>query len=213
MAFVKSKPKNKPGRTFPDTVTMGVYLADGKAVDRKSMVIRFAKTVLEQLGWITDPPTTVAVFEGTDTDVGFLQIAIDPQGYFVTGTKSKTGQSRSITVPLERLNHYVLNDPAPIPSSPVQFVIEGDTVLVECPDWLRFNPLSVEPKVTEIMPPQPTKDAATHKTYVPRSETFEELMATTPAAPPPKSMPRLVATNASGGALPMNVRKGRKHVR
>jgi hypothetical protein len=216
MAFVKTKPKLRAGRNVVDTVSMGVYLADGKKVDRKSVVFRFASTVLDKLGWqpTDEKPVLVNVFEGTDTDVGFLQLVPDAEGYSVTGKISQSSnQSRSISVGIDRFTHYVLNEPGSVPSAPVQYVVEGNTLLIECPDWLRFNPLSVEPKVTEIMAPQPTKDAAQHKTHVPRSETFEELMATTPVAPPPKPMPRLVATNASGGALPMNVRKGRKYVR
>jgi hypothetical protein len=119
MAFVKTKSKPRPGRNGSVEVTMGAYLAGDKGVARKSVVIRIGVPTLTQLGWHTEPQTLVSVMEGTDTDVGFLQLVPDEAGYAVTGTKSKTGQSRSVTVPIDRFNHYILNE-APVPSAPVE---------------------------------------------------------------------------------------------
>jgi hypothetical protein len=212
MAFVKTKPKLRAGRGRTDAVSMGVYLADGKDVERKSVTFRFSSSVLDKLGWkpVDGKPFFVNVLEGTDTDTGFLQLAPDVDGYSVTGKTAapeNSVQSRSITVGIDRFQHYVLNEPGPVPSAPVQYVIDGDTMLIECPDWLRFNPLSV---------PQPEPVVAPHQTHVSREDhkAFEELMKDTRPLPPPRSVPKLVQTNASAGAVPMHVRgKGRKHVR
>jgi hypothetical protein len=85
-------------------------------------------------------------------------------------------------------------------------------MLIECPDWLRFNPLTApQPE------PVPEPVAAPHKTHVHREDQhlFKEVMADTRPLPMPETVPKLVATNAAAGALPMHVRggKGRKHAR
>ena len=209
MAFVKTKPKLRAGRNVTDTVAMGVYLADGKSLDRKSVVFRFSGSVLDTLGWqpTNDTVMRVIVLEGTDTDIGFLQLVPDTSGYAVTGKGKSTNLSRGISIGIDRFQHYVLNEPGAVPSATVQYVIEGDTLLVECPDWLRFNPQSVpQPRA------EPPPVGAPQRTHVPR-ETFEELMRATTDVPV-RPQPKLVASNASAGAVPMHVRgKGRKHVR
>lgn len=158
MAFVKTKPKKTPGRGYIDDVTMGVYLADSHGIERKSVVFRFSPDVLNQLGWNGDPPTRVSVLEGTGSDTGFLQVVVDQHGYSVTGTKSKTGQSRSITMAVDRFNHYVLNEPGPIQAERVQFSVEADYILIECPDWLRFNPLTAPAPEPAPEPPQDNRE-------------------------------------------------------
>jgi hypothetical protein len=149
-------------------------------------VFRFSPNILAQLGWATDPVTLVIVLEGTGSDVGFLQIVADPRGYAVTGSKTKAGQSRNITVGVDRFNHYVLNEPGPIPTAPVSFVLENGYMLIECPDWLKFNPLSV-PQPEPVVAPEPTR-------VVSRDEQFADLMAD--VKPMPKATPRLVASNS-----------------
>jgi hypothetical protein len=130
------------------------------------------------LGWDKEG-TTAVVLEGTDTDVGFLQITPDPAGYSVTGKSTKSAQSRGITVAIDRFQHYILNE-APVPTMPVQFMVEGDTLIVECPDWLRFNPLSVpQPEPVADPPPQPTR-------VVSRDEQFADLVADVKPMPKPK---------------------------
>jgi hypothetical protein len=165
MAFVRIKPKKSTGRGAADSVSMGAYLADGKDISRKSVVFRFSRSVVEQLGWDKEG-TTAVVLEGTDTDVGFLQITPDPAGYSVTGKSTKSAQSRGITVAIDRFQHYILNE-APVPTMPVQFMVEGDTLIVECPEPV------ADP------PPQPTR-------VVSRDEQFADLVADVKPMPKPK---------------------------
>jgi hypothetical protein len=63
-------------------------------------------------------------------------------------------------VSVTRFKHYVLNDTArDIEPAPVEFTVDEKehTILIQCPDWLRYNPLSVpvqpKPVVKEVVTP------------------------------------------------------------
>jgi hypothetical protein len=85
------------------------------------------------------------VQEGVGAESGFLQLVEDERGY----TFSTSGKHRELAVSANitesNLAHYVLNE-VPVTSSPVEFSIEDDgaTILLQCPDWLRYNPLSYD---------------------------------------------------------------------
>jgi hypothetical protein len=60
-----------------------------------------------------------------------------------------------------RFRHYIINE-VPTPLMDVEFTYDAKdkTVLIQCPDWLRYNPLSVpQPAVVEEKKPvsPPTK--------------------------------------------------------
>jgi hypothetical protein len=140
---------------------MGTYLADGKIHKGKSVAFRISRTLVNELGWKEDEDgrIRIGIFEGTDKDVGFLQLALDPRGY-AGGSKGKEGheQGISISVSVDRFKHYVLNE-CPMPAAQVTHIVDGDTLVVECPDWLRFNPQSVaqsgpkpETKIVDMHP-------------------------------------------------------------
>jgi hypothetical protein len=165
MAFVRVTAVHRPRRGQGETVTMGLYLADGKHVKRKTIGFRFTRSLLDKLGWPAGhEPYLVSLFEGIGEDVGFWQIAPDKEGYSLTGKKGEAGlsQGRAFQVNTDSLKHYVLNEPGPITARPVSHIAEGSTLIIECPDWLKFNPQSVS-------------NGAAHQTHV----------VTLPPLPPP----------------------------
>ena len=152
MAFVKvDKARRIRGMGAP-VITMGSYLADGKLHKSKSVAFRISAALVEQIGWKADDGRIrLSVFEGTDKDKGFLQLMPTEDGY--AGTFRNKSQGVSINVTIERFKHYVLNE-CPTSAQPVDHIIDGEALVVECPDWLRFNPQTVpEPEpapVTEL---------------------------------------------------------------
>ena len=155
MAFVKVN-KSKHNVTEGNAVlTMGAYLGDGKVHKSRSVAFRFTRTLMEQLGWIRDGRVGLAMYEGTDKDAGFLQITPEPDGYTLVvnnrGSSNSTGGAISVTA--DRFKHYVLNE-CPVSTCVAQHSVDGNSLIIECPEWLRFNPESV-PKPTPVAPPPP----------------------------------------------------------
>jgi hypothetical protein len=147
MAFVRVAAIHRPRSVVDEVVTMGLYLADGKKVQRKSIAFRFSRALLDKLGWAVDKSTVVGVFEGIGEDIGFWQIAPDTSGY-VVATKGrdskKPNQGAAFMLNTINLQHYVLNEPGPVSAKVVQHIVEGNILIIECPDWLRFNPQSIQ---------------------------------------------------------------------
>lgn len=137
-------------------VVMGAYLADGKAHKSRSVTFRMTRPLLDQLGWTLDDHGRigVAVHEGTGADQGYIQLVQDEErGYRgsqggSTNAEDRVNQGVSISVTIERFRHYVLNE-CPVPSHQVNFIIDGNALIVECPDWLRYNTQSAPPPVVE----------------------------------------------------------------
>ena len=150
MAFVKVEKLRTGGRgTLAPTVTMGAYLADGDRHKSKHVIFRLSRSLLTQLGWeFTDRTINFTVNEGTDDDKGYLQIVPSEYGRRSTvGTGEHAGLS--ISVAIEGFKHYVLNE-CPVSAAPVVYLIDDKALIIECPDWLRFNPQSVpEPEKKE----------------------------------------------------------------
>ena len=148
MAFVRVD-KSRQGGTHlaVPMVTMGTYLADGKKHKTKHIAFRISRPLLEQLGWAFDGVSVnVTVNEGTDKDSGYLQLVpatADLHTRRLTlshGGKGNQGVSVSITA--DNFRHYVLNE-CPVSADITPHIVDGDTLIIECPDWLRYNPQSV----------------------------------------------------------------------
>jgi len=163
MAFVKVS-KSAVGSKFSvPEIRMGSHLQSNKV--NRGIYFSISASVVEQAKWIlvgTDSGTrekaNIDVLEGTGDDAGFLMLVqtSDGTGYSVGREKSK-GMSVAFAVSYARMKHYVLNE-LPIEPHSVNFTIEADnSILIECPDWLRYNPLSVK----EEAPPSPPPPTAT----------------------------------------------------
>jgi hypothetical protein len=134
-------------------ITMGAYLADGKKHKLRSIAFRITYPLIVQLGWtIKDHKLSIGINEGTGTDKGFLQLVEDELGYRGAqghrSNKSDSFMGISVSITIERFQHYVLNE-CPVSAKPANHIVDGNALIVECPDWLRFNPLSVPEEVKE----------------------------------------------------------------
>ena len=143
-------------------VTMGTYLADGKAHKGRSISFRLTYPLFVQLGWeIKDRKIGIGINEGVGEDAGFLQLIHDEahgyRGSQGSATRSREYQGVTISVTYERFKHYVLNE-CPVSAHLVNHMVDNNTLIVECPDWLRFNPQSVpeqqqqQPKLEDRLP-------------------------------------------------------------
>ena len=136
-------------------IRMGATLSTG-AGKPKSLHIYIDDSIIPQLGIeLMDANTRchLALHEGTEQDAGFLMLIPDSSGYAVVASKQRS-LTLSMAIAVSKIRHYVLNE-CPVPVTPVEFSIEDHTILLQCPDWLRYNSLSLQPKqvVRQLNPP------------------------------------------------------------
>ena len=146
MPFVEViKSRNRWALSAEPQLTMAAYLADGKNFKGKSVGFRLTRSLVDALGWeLTEKSISIKVNEGIGDDAGFLQLLRGEPGFLAsTSYANKSGtQGISFSSIDKNFKHYVLNE-CPVPAVIVQFDIIKDTLLVACPDWLRYDPTTV----------------------------------------------------------------------
>ena len=152
MAFVRvEKLRRGIGSMLLPIITLGAYLADGKVHKTKSIGMRFSDPLIQQLGWKLDERSMyININEGIDDDQGYLQIVQTTEDIHARRiTRSEKGGHHGIALNMgaDALKHYVLNE-CPVPAAPATHMIDGNALLIECPDWLRYNPESVPKKAS-----------------------------------------------------------------
>lgn len=149
-------------------IRMGTHLQGSKTP--RSVYMSISLSVLDQMGWSYTPEEderarcSIAVHEGTHEDAGFFMLERDPSGYTFGGANNnKEARSALVSnIAVTKLRHYAVNDPLmEHPPEHVEFTIDEKegTILIQLPDWLRYNESSVpdpEPEVY-IEPPPPPK--------------------------------------------------------
>jgi hypothetical protein len=173
MAFVKIS-KSSVG-AFKDglpIIRMGSHLQSQKQSSR-AIYFSLTRPVIDQVGWEIKSiegteervAVSVAIHEGTGTDAGFLLLEQEEGGYRLGSTRNdRQTYSFAMNVSVTRLKHYVVNDPLIEKSvQEVEFTVDekDHTILIQCPDWLRYNSLSVPqpepaPVKVETKDPRPT---------------------------------------------------------
>jgi hypothetical protein len=186
MAFVKVERKTVEQT---DAVLMGLYLSDSKAFKGRSVVFTIARSIIAKLGWDdSDNRVRVAVYEGVREDAGFFMIQPSDQGYTASaGNKGSSHTPLRFSVIARRLRHYTLND-TKAESQIVQHMIDGDSLIVECPEWLKINPLSGKPEKPVEVEPEPKLLPAFPETRVSHS-----------VQQPPPGMPKRRGRPPKGG--------------
>jgi hypothetical protein len=186
MAFVKVS-KSNTGASYGsgvEEVRLGYHLSNVGDRGGKSMYITITRALVDKLGWKVEQQDngrntmSVTIHEGTYEDAGFLMFENTDTGYTL-GTNSSTAGAHhalSSSISISRIKHYAVNEPTEEKlTAACEFVINDDnTILVQCPDWLRYNsasvpeqPVKVEPvKEKEVLPieedePPPTKPKIT----------------------------------------------------
>lgn len=161
MAFVRvDKYRQIVGATTSPIVTMGAYLADGKRHASKSVMIRISRPLVTLLGWeVIDRTLYINVNEGTGSDKGYLQVTQTTPGaahsrrmtFSVSDAEQKQGLAVSLVT--DSFKHYVLNE-CPVSAAVVEHMIDDGALIIECPDWLRFDPTTEkEPEPEPIKKP------------------------------------------------------------
>lgn len=160
MAFEKVVKSAVGARGLHYEIRMGSQLQSAKQLHR-SIYFAITRSVIDDVGWevaAQDDTSRDVCFidmhEGTGTDAGFLLMmqASDSKGYSLGTTKLKN-HTFSMGLATSRIRHYVLNE-LPVDPAPVEFTVDKNekSILIQCPDWLRYNPLAA-PK-EESPPPQ-----------------------------------------------------------
>jgi len=172
----------------------------------RSIYFALTRPLIEQVGWhiaADEERETirVAVNEGSGEDAGFLLLSEDLEKGYAFGTNAgRKGQSMSGGVSVTRFRHYVLNDTTQdIEPEAVEFTVDEEehTILVQCPDWLRYNPLSVPleakpvaPVVKEVVAPVAPVTFHKEKKGQAALASFDELMSERTVEVSPESLNR-----------------------
>jgi len=173
MPFVKLN-KSRSGAYYDNTepqVRMG-YRLQSDIMPSRAIYFALTQSAVAAAGWKAEERpngrvvVTVDILEGTHDDAGFLMLMPDPKGYSF-GTNRATGENATNTsltchIIAAKFKHYVMNDPDEIDPHVVEHSYMEGGILIQCPDWLRYNPLSL-PVRQEPSPPRPTKDDADNK--------------------------------------------------
>ena len=163
MAFTQINKSSLGSHSNKNEIRMGSR-RQSQSVPARSIYFAITRDVLAQVGWtltVDDDDggdrewVQVAVNEGSEEDAGFLLLTEDKAKGYVFGTnKGATGFSLAGSVSCTRFKHYVLNDTSiDIEPAAVEFTVDEKehSILIQCPDWLRYNPLSV-PAVAKPKP-------------------------------------------------------------
>ena len=186
MAFVKVN-KSNTGASYGsgvEEVRLGYHLSNGGSRGGRSMYVTITRALADKLGWKVEQQDngrntmSVIIHEGTYEDAGFLMFENAEAGYSLGTNGSTAGAHHALSssISMSRIKHYAVNDPSEEKlTAACEYVINDDnTLLVQCPDWLRYNaasvpeqPVKVEPvQVKEVLPieddePPPTKPKIT----------------------------------------------------
>lgn len=162
MAFVKVQKATGLGNTGLGrygAIRLGAHLADNNVP--RSIYISITPDVIDSVGWeIVHAQSQrktksgelyerafcrIALNEGVGTDAGFIQLSEDKERGYVVGTTKGTRTSFTCSVGMAGIKHYVFNE-VPVDPGLVEFTVdpEDKTILIQCPDWLRYNPESYQ---------------------------------------------------------------------
>jgi len=162
MAFVRIEKSNvgQWANRGPE-IRLGLNMQSDKVA--RSVYIAMTPATVAEVGWAvkqTDSGRTyvrIEVHEGTYEDQGFLMIVQSEMGYVLGTNKGNIttgheGSSLTCHISMSKFKHYVPNELIDVPPVPVEYTVSDGGLLVQCPEWLRYNPLS--------LPPPPVKEAA-----------------------------------------------------
>lgn len=159
MAFVKIVKGSTGGYAHtppPPEVRMGAH----RNKTGKSIYLSITDPVIQQLKWKTETRENrtvvyVDIQEGVGDDAGFWLICESSDRPYVIGKDTDRSHAFTTNLTASKMKHYVLNDDQ-MPVHLVEFTVDEKerTILIQCPDWLRYNPQSYkEPPKLELTPP------------------------------------------------------------
>jgi hypothetical protein len=144
---------------------MGAHARGKEVGDAKARPLYFAITpdIIDALGWPINADredrrmTHVSVHEGVGDDAGFLLVVLDTERGYALGTNGEHANSFSMNITTSRLQHYKV-DQGVHSIRPVDYTLDEKekVLLIECPQWLRYDPMSYTPPRKEPAP-RPTQ--------------------------------------------------------
>lgn len=148
MPFVSIKPKLRltGGSVSLTHITIGAYLAEGISKPR-NISFRIPFQIMIDSGIpFENHKAMIGIHEGVGTDVGFVQLYHEPDPR--VGISSSQGHKKERTEPsnqgftasfrFERLQYYAPTE-WPITATQVNHIVEGNSLIIEVPDWFRPN--------------------------------------------------------------------------
>lgn len=166
MAFVKIEKGLRRIRGNIPEVRLGAY----RGKQGRVVYIAISEAACEMAGWTIHQTegkkrrtVNVMINEGVGDDAGFWLFTEDEEFGYSLGADHVSAGALCSSVLVTRFQHYLLNDSeGNISTEEVASTVDEKehTILVQCPDWLRYNPQSYQepekPKVEERRPaPRP----------------------------------------------------------
>ena len=169
MAFTQINKSSVGARSSVSEIRMGSR-RQSNSNPARSIYFAVTRDVAARAGWevISDTEGArewiqVAVNEGSEEDAGFLLLTEDrAKGYIFGTNKGQTGYALAGSVTVVRFKHYVLNDvEIDIEPAAVEFTVDEKehSILIQCPDWLLYNPLSVPVPAKKVEVAAPVANA------------------------------------------------------
>jgi len=134
--------------TISPIIRMGSQLAGNKTP--RLITISISRPALALVGFTAfsevNTKCRLRIDEGWGDDAGFWLLTPKPldtreRTYACTASSNRFSTVHA-QVPMHIITHYVLNE-KPIDAHDVEFDVQGESLLVQCPDWLRYNPQSL----------------------------------------------------------------------
>ena len=191
MAFNKVSKSSAGGQSWrkEPSVRMSAYKRQDDSM-KQSVAFFINEALIEAIGWKLESPTRgdpkrrityIDLHEGTGDDIGYLLLspAENKEKGYVFGVSKAEARTFSLNITIARLRHYVLSPDLPeLCDVEFTYAAEDKTILIECPSWLRFNPLSVPQERT---PSKPEVKTAQTKLPNKKREVDIEIEGSTPS--------------------------------
>ena len=163
MAFVKLDKGMRRVRDGITEVRLGAY----RGKQGRVVYISISAAAIEAAGWTVKQSETntkrktvnVMINEGVGDDAGFWLLTEDDEFGYALGADHTNSGALCSSILVARFKHYLLNDEH-VSVNPVEATVDEKehTILVQVPDWIRYNPQSyTEPPKLVLTPPKEDK--------------------------------------------------------
>lgn len=164
MAFVKLDKGLRRVREGITEVRLGAY----RGKQGRVVYLSISYAAIEAAGWTVHQSETntkrktinVMINEGVGEDAGFWLLSEDNEFGYSLGADHTNSGALCSSILVARFRHYVLNDEH-MSVQPVEATVDEKehTILVQVPDWIRYNPQSYqEPEKPKLVLTPPKED-------------------------------------------------------
>src|SRR5262245_49655199 len=151
MPFVRvEKLFNRPNSTNIEKAVRMSKHGPSKSVKFPTIYFAITRALADEVGWQVEKSTkdrtiiNLDILEGTGKEAGFLMLMPNKLGYAFGASRSKPGDgdryerySLACSITASSLTSYTLREPdVSAYAANVDYTIDGNSLLVQCPDWL-----------------------------------------------------------------------------